>query len=187
MSEAWKKIDLEGSGLQAANVKLAKLLKRRGTAYALLALFPLGLHRDYLRSPAGAWAYRAGLIGALLALWLGGTYVAIGLGVLLLGFALFDIRWLDNQIAAVNKQARLHVLRTTGTPPPAGYKGRYTDEAPNGPDVSIDEYVKIKEQERGGHTPFDKAGPEAQPKRAPSFAEQEAMLREMFKSKKKSQ
>ena len=184
MSQAWKKIDLEGSGLQAANMKLARLLKRRGLAYSLLALFPLGLHRDYLGSPVGAWAYRAGSVLAVAALWIGLPWLAAGLAIALLGFAVYDIRWIDNRVAALNKKARVEVLKTTATPPPVGYKGRYTDEAPNGPD-NLEDYVKIKEQERGGHTPFDQAAPEAQPKRAPSFAEQEAMLREMFKSKKK--
>lgn len=185
MSEAWKKIDLEGSGLQAANVKLAKLLKRRGVAYSLLMLFPLGVHRAYLGSPAGAWGFRAGFMAILLALWLAPTYIAAaGLGVLLLAFALYDIRWIDNRVAELNKKARLQVLMTTGTPPPVGYKGRYTDDSPDMPD-NIDEYVKIKEQERGGHTPFDQRTVAEKPKRAPSFAEQEAMLREMFKSKKK--
>lgn len=184
MSEAWKKIDLEGSGLQAANMKLAKLLKHRGLAYSLLALFPLGLHRDYLASPAGAWIFRGGSVLSVAVLWVGLSWVAAGVAIALLSFALYDIRWIDNRVAALNKKARIEVLKTTATPPPVGYKGRYTDEAPIGPD-NLDEYVKIKEQERGGHTPFDKPAPGDQPKRAPSFAEQEAMLREMFKSKTK--
>lgn len=182
MSEAWKKIDLEGSGLQAASVKLAKLLKRRGVAYALLMLFPLGFHRAYLASAAGAWVYRAGSILSVAALWIDLPWVAATFAIVLLIFALYDIRWIDNRVAALNKKARIEVLKTTGAPPPTGYKGRYTDEAPNGPD-NLEEYVKIKEQERGGHTPIDKTAPEDKPKRAPSFAEQEAMLREMFKSK----
>lgn len=184
MSEAWKNLDLEGAGLQAANVKLAKLLKRRSTAYWLLAAFPLGLHRAYLDSPAGAWAYRAASIVLLVALWLNAIYLAAAIAIIMLGFALYDIRWIDNRVAAINKKARTQVLMTTATPPPVGYKGRYTDESPNGPD-NLEEYVKLKEQERGGHTPFDKTAPQSKPKRAPSFAEQEAMLREMFKSKKK--
>lgn len=184
MSEAWKKIDLEGSGLQAANMKLAKLLKRRGLAYSLLALFPLGLHRDYLASSAGAWTYRAGSVLAVAALLIGLPWLAAALAIALSAFAVYDIRWIDNRIAALNKKARVEVLKTTATPPPVGYKGRYTDATPNDPD-HLEDYVKIKEQERGGHTPFDKTAPSGQPKRAPSFAEQEAMLREMFKSKRK--
>ena len=41
MSEAWKHLDLEGEGLQSANLRLVRLMKKRSRAYALLALFPL--------------------------------------------------------------------------------------------------------------------------------------------------
>ena len=41
-------MDLAGGGLQSANLRLARLLKRRRIAYALLILFPLGAHRLYL-------------------------------------------------------------------------------------------------------------------------------------------
>ena len=47
-------MDLAGGGLQSANLRLARLLKRRRIAYALLILFPFGAHRLYLEDRRGA-------------------------------------------------------------------------------------------------------------------------------------
>lgn len=188
MSEAWKNIDLEGSGLQTANMRLARLLKKRAVAYALLAVFPLGLHRDYLQSQGPAWAYRAATVTALGLLWYGMPWPASALLLGLLIAAAVDIRWIDTRIASINKQLRMAVLKSTGTAPPPGYRGRYTDDAPAAAD-HLAEYIRVKERERGGHRPIDPAetpDPKSDaPRRAPSFAEQEAMLRELYKSKKK--
>ena len=189
MSEAWKNIDLEGSGLQTANMRLARVLKKRPLAYGLLLLFPLGLHRDYLNSRGAAWGYRAATFAALLLFWYGAFWPAIALLVGLAVFALIDIRWIDTRIATINKKLRMEVLKSTGSAPPPGYRGRYTDDAPAAVD-HLAEYIRVKERERGGHRPVaaDNVGTGSEtdaPRRAPSFAEQEALLRELYKSKKK--
>lgn len=187
MSEAWKNIDLEGSGLQTANMRLARLLKKRPLAYALLALFPLGLHRDYLGSHGAAWMFRGVTLVAGLLSWYGQFWPAIGLLAALAVAALIEIRWIDTRVAQINKKLRIEVMKSTGTAPPPGYRGRYTDDAP-APADHLAEYIRVKEQERGGHRRIGREETDkerGEPRRAPSFAEQEAMLRELYKSKKK--
>jgi len=49
----------------------------------------------------------------------------------------------------------------------------------------LDDYVKVKEQERAGHSRIETGHQAKGIKRAPSFAEQEAMLRELAKSREK--
>lgn len=188
MSEAWKNIDLEGSGLQAANMRLAQLLKKRALAYGLLGLFPLGLHRDYLASHGAAWVFRGVTLIAVLLIWYGEFWLGVALLGALAIAALIDIRWIDSRVAQINKRLRIEVMKSTGTAAPPGYRGRYTDDAPAATD-HLAAYIRAKEQERGGHRAIDGDDAEKdgrrESRRAPSFAEQEAMLRELYKSKKK--
>jgi hypothetical protein len=145
LSAGWQARDLGGGGLQSANLALARRLKRRGQAYALLALAPLGLHRAYLDSPRGAWAWRGAAAAALgLALWqpVAGLVAAAAL----LAAALADAVWIDRRVTALNKAARRAVYLGHGADPPPGYAGRDAEAAVG---------------------------------RAPSFAEQERMLREL--------
>ncbi|OGA51397.1 MAG: hypothetical protein A3G24_19270 [Betaproteobacteria bacterium RIFCSPLOWO2_12_FULL_62_13] len=97
MSDAWKELDFAGGGLQNANIRLAALLRKRRVAYALLALFPLGLHRDYLHDRRGAWLYRGGTLLGVAALLSGQTSLA-GL-VLAAGaaFAIYDLVRTDDR------------------------------------------------------------------------------------------
>lgn len=119
MSKAWTKLDLGGGGLQSANLRLAVLLRKRSTAYALLALFPLGLHRDYLRDPRGAWLYRAGTGLAIAAYLLGGMMIAAAVLAALAGGAIYDMVRLEHVIARLNKQLRMQVYlrQAPGAPP----------------------------------------------------------------------
>ena len=177
MSEAWKNLDLEGEGLQSANLRLVKLMKRRPRAYGLLVLFPLGLHRAYLNDARGAWAYRIATLAVVTALWFGFGWVALGLLGTMLAVALYDIRWIEDRVALINKTLRIHLYKAKSTAPaPKGFRGRYTDD-------SLDDYVKLKEQERGGHVLPGKDPALNSHSRAPSFAEQEAMLKELAQSR----
>lgn len=161
MSEAWRNLDLEGGGLQAANLQLARLLKRRARAYALLAAFPLGLHRGYLDEPRGAWGYRALSLLAAAGFVAGWAWLGWAAAAALAGWVAFDLRWIDDRVAAVNKRLRMRVYLRQGAGPPPGFRGRYTDDAPAG--------------EPGGKPAGDG--------RAPSFAEQERLLRELARRK----
>lgn len=157
MSDAWRKLDLAGGGLQSANMRLAQVLRRRGRAGALLCLFPLGLHRDYLHDRRGAWAYRAATLAGGVALYLDQGLPAGILFALQAAFAVRDLLRLDDTVAAINKALRMQVYLGQSGGAPAGFAGHYTD---------------------------DGTGPEAaarpQPgQRAPSFAEQEKLLREL--------
>lgn len=123
MSGTWRQQDLGGGGLQAANLALARRLKRRRRAYALLALAPLGLHRAYLDSPRGAWAWRAAGLAAVLLAWQGGGAGIAGAALLLLA-AGADAFWIDRRITLLNKRIRREVYLAQGAEPPPGYRGR---------------------------------------------------------------
>lgn len=172
MGETWKQLDLDGGGLQAANVTLARLLKRRATAYRLLAAFPLGLHRAYLDEPWGAWGYRLLTLAGIGALALGLPYVALGTLIGLLAGCAYDLAWIDARVARINKALRMRVYLGHGPGPPAGYRGRFADDAP-------EQRREEKEVERPGPTRSGGAR-----SRVPSFAEQEALLRELAKRRK---
>jgi hypothetical protein len=125
LSEAWKRLDLGGAGLQRANLALAGRLKRRGRAWALLAGAPLGLHRAYLDDRAGAWLWRAATAAAAAAaVWdlrVGGAIAAA-----MVLWAALDAWWIDRRVTALNKRIRREVF-LAGEAPPPGYAGRVID------------------------------------------------------------
>lgn len=175
MKKAWEKIDLEGGGLQAVNQRLSRTMKRHSLAYALWLLFPLGLHRHYLAAHKSGLVFPALTLLALLggtllhSLWALSPLLAVAL------FALYDLIWIDRQIVIQNKRIRMQVYLGTGAAAPAGYRGRYPE------DTGLDAYIREKEQERAGVQPVKTAPSAGQGRKAPSFAEQEAMLRELSK------
>ena len=167
MGDAWKNLDLGGGGLQTANLRLAALLRKRRVACALLALFPLGLHRTYLHDRRGAWIYRAATLLGVAAFFFGQPLVA---GLTLAGgvaFAIYDAMHLDDAVARVNKRLRMQVYLSQSAGAPQGFKGHYTDE-----------------QERTAREPGPTATVQPSP-RAPSFAEQERRLRELAARREK--
>ncbi len=175
MSEAWKQqTELDGGGLWAANVRLARLLRRRRIAYALLLAFPLGLHRAYLHDHRGAWLYRS-LSAASLILALAGMGLAslapLGAAALLAAYDAFQV---ENRLVALNKRLRMQVYLSQGQGAPQGFRGRYTDD-------DLADYLAAKEAERAGHG--GREAPYGQGRRAPSFAQQEAMLRALARRK----
>jgi len=151
VSEAWRGLDLGGGGLQAANIRLAQALKRRSRAYGLLAAFPLGLHRAYLDDRRGAWFYRAASV-VTLALIAVDWRIAAPVALLIAAAVLYDCFWIERRVVALNKAIRTRVYLSQAPGAPQGFKGRYTDD--------------------------DEA---ARAPRAPSFAEQEQLLRELAK------
>jgi len=185
MAKTWQKFDFGGAGLQTANLVLARRLRRPGVAYALWLVFPLGLYNWYLRAPwRGVGYVLAALAAIALAYFVSWAMAAIVAGALAL-FALYDLYWIDRRIVALNKTIRMEVYLGTGAAPPANYRGRYRDE-----DNDIAGYIADKERERAGHsapnTRNSTAGGETPSKRAPSFAAQEALLRELAKRGGKS-
>ena len=179
MSQSWKKLDLEGAGLQHVNIVLARRLKKRPAAYGLWLLFPLGAHRFYLEERIGASVYGA-LSALALILWLTlHTRYALAPLLAALAFAVYDLLWIDRRLVALNKKIRMNLYLRAGAAPPPGYRGRYTDDQAQ--DL-IDDYIVVKESERPGVQPVRPDTPDhGGKKRAPSFAEQEAMLRELAK------
>jgi len=191
MSESWKKFDLEGAGLQRLNMELARSLRKRSVAYLLWVLFPVGAHRAYLGERLGSLAYVVlTALTLILALALNPTLALAPLAVEG-GFALFDLFWIERRLVAVNKQVRMDLYLGAGAAPPAGYQGRYGSrerDPEEGAEELLQDYVQVKETERGGHAPVSHDAPgDDSPRRSrmPSFAEQERMLRELGKSRKK--
>lgn len=176
-SRAWKKLDLQGQGLQNANRQLAALLKSRKTAYTLLLFFPAGLHRSYLEDRRTAWFYRLLAVATIALFALGYRHAALLALLPMFGLALYDIRWIEGRISRLNKAIRMKVYLGQGHTAPRGFKGRYADDG-------LEQYLAQKEGERGGHAPVQPVTDTDtdRPARAPSFAEQEAMLRELSKS-----
>ena len=153
MDSPWKQKDLGGGGLQSANLRLARLLKRRPIAYGLLLLCPFGAHRAYLEDRRGALLYCMGTGVTALCLFAGLPAVGWALGALLIVRALFDISWIEATLVRINKRLRVEVYMSQTPGAPAGYRGRFADEA----------------------TCSEESAPKA---RTPSFAEQERQLRE---------
>ena len=169
---AWKKLSIASEGLQSANIELVALLKKRRIAYALLAVFPLGLHRDYLENRAGAWGYRFISLTALVLALAGHHVIALTLLASAFIFAIYDLRWIDDRVATLNKAARMKVYKKPGLTAPKAFRGHYVD-------MEIDDYL----QEKPGDQSIPATGGPRPTKRVPSFSEQEAMLREIQKSK----
>lgn len=122
LSEAWKRLDLGGAGLQRANLELAVRLKRRGRAWTLLAGAPFGLHRAYLDDAKGAWRWRIAAVAAL-AVTFWDLRVAAGAGIALVAAVAYDAWWIDGRVTALNKRLRREIF-LAGEAPPPGYSGR---------------------------------------------------------------
>lgn len=157
MAEKWRELDLEGGGLQAANLRLARALLRRSVAWSLMLAFPSGAHRWYLGQRRSALLFpllTAGVVAAAHAGWTAAALVlALALGALLV----HDMLTLERRLTSVNKQLRMAIYLGQGAAAPAGFRGRYSGTA-------------------------DAAGAET-PRRMPTVAEQEALLREIARRK----
>lgn len=149
MSKAWKELDLEGGGLQAVNARLAREMRTRPAAYAAWILFPLGLHRFYLREPLGGAGFLA-LSAATLAL-AGFGPAAWWLLPLIIGvsWALVDLWWIDRRVTDYNKELRKQLFLRKGQEPPQDYRGRYTSD--EDARRELDEYQQLKEAEKPGN------------------------------------
>ncbi|MDP1671632.1 MAG: hypothetical protein Q8L65_00780 [Burkholderiales bacterium] len=128
MNPKWRALDLEGGGLQAMNLRLARTLRRRPTAWLLLLLFPAGAHRWYLHEPVAAIAYPALTLGAA-AGWAWGLpwllFTALAAVALLL---VVDIASLENRIATCNRRLRMAAYLSPGPGAPADFRGRTGDK-----------------------------------------------------------
>ena len=108
MSDAWKRLDLSGGGLQQANLRLAAALRRPRSAYLLWLAFPLGAHRAYLHDRAGAWAFRLGSAAAL-GLLLIDLRAAAAAALAIVAVALYDLIRMDARVTRLNKEIRMQV------------------------------------------------------------------------------
>ncbi len=179
MKKAWKTIDLEGGGLQTVNQRLSTALKRRSLAYAGWLLFPLGIHRHYLDAHGSALLYPVLTALCATAWFLLHSPWALLPGLAAAALALYDLFWIDRRLTRLNKAIRMRLYLGAGAAAPAGYRGRYTE------DGELDDYLREKEKERAGILPVEPdAGAERARRKVPSFAEQEAMLRELARQRR---
>ncbi len=190
MSRAWQELNLKGGGLQAVNAALAQAMRSRVRAYAAWVLFPLGLHRFYLSEPRGGAAFLALTLLTLGTAWLAPSWWWLLPLAPLVTLAIHDLFWIDRRVVAYNKQLRVQLFLRKGKRPPKDFRGRYTDDT-SAEAVTRDlaEYGALKESERAGHAPPGQDGvassePSA-PRRQPSFNEQEALLRELARTRRK--
>jgi hypothetical protein len=159
LSEAWRRLDLGGAGLQHANLALAGRLKRRGRAWALLAAAPLGLHRRYLDDPKGAWLWRIATAVALVAAFWDLRLCAAIVAAMVLAAA-YDAWWIDRRVTALNKRIRREVF-LAGEAPPPGYAGRVIEppNAPRAPPFAEQERALREAARRGRADPTPPAAP----------------------------
>lgn len=179
MPTGWKRLDLKGGGLQDANLRLAKALRRRPTAWLLLAGAPLGLHRLYLGDRRGALGCLALTLASVLVGW------AVGAFALLLPLALMAVEAfrLESLIARANRRIRMALFLRRDAAPPPGYRGRSFGAAEDAREA-MEDYLREKDRETPGHQPpGDTPGPG---RRQLSFAEQERLLKEMARRREDS-
>lgn len=179
MRKAWRRLDLEGAGLQRANLRLARLLRKRAAAYGWWLLFPIGAHRFYLSDPKTAWFYPAASGVAALAFFLLDRTLGLVLAGIVTLAALYDLWWIDRRLIDLNKKIRMQVYLQRGAAgAPPGFGGRYPE-----PD-ELDTDVREKEQEHPGQQPAKRPSKPGGATRGRSLAEQEALLRELARQKK---
>ena len=124
MSDAWKKLDLGGGGLQSANLRIAARLRKRSVALTLHALFPLGVHRDYLLDRRGAWLFRAAT-GITLVAWYASYSGMAAIGaVVIFVMGIRDLCTFEQRYAEVNKRIRKEIFFSQTPGAPADFKGR---------------------------------------------------------------
>ncbi len=141
-------MDLAGGGLQGANIRPARPLKRRRIAYGRLLLFPVGAHRLYREDRQGALLYRIATAVAILSLAAGATLFGGAMGLAIIGRALLDIRWIDSTVARKNKRLRANVYLSQTAGAPAGSHGRFGSDT-TGDDTRRDEgSPSVSAQER---------------------------------------
>lgn len=165
MAKGWEKLDLGGAGLQSANLKLARALRRRAIAYPLLVLGPLGAHRAYLGDQRGAVLRLLGTLGlglvAATLWWVG--FGALGLIALVpLGLVIMLDAWrMEGEISKLNKALRMSVYlkhpnfaRSARAQPlrqsaDAGVEANPAERAGTGRIMSFDEQERLlREQAR---------------------------------------
>jgi len=130
MGKQWQGMDLKGGGLQQTQIAYKAAARTYVGAYLRWLLFPLGLHRFYLRESRVAWAYPAATIVAAAAHFAAGfpwLWLLPALG------AVADLFWIPNRLVAVNKEIRMQtMLGSAQRGAPRGFRGHYTDDNTTG-------------------------------------------------------
>ncbi|HKJ87335.1 MAG TPA: TM2 domain-containing protein [Gammaproteobacteria bacterium] len=130
MGKQWEAMDLKGGGLQQVQMAYKSMARTNPGAYLRWILFPLGLHRFYLKEPWGGIGYLAVSAAALV------TQLVAGFPWLWLVpavAALADLFWIPNRVVKINKELRLKTMMSGAQRgAPRGFKGHYTEENATG-------------------------------------------------------
>lgn len=156
MKKTWQKHDLEGSGLQSINLAYLAARKDIKKAYMLAALFPLGMHQFYLGNHKKGWLY-VFLTVLLLACATVSTFISAVLGFAEVILMIVDVKRMENVVSAYNKELKMNLALQQQHKTPENYRGRYPEDS---------ESEQTSEQ------------------KILSFAEQEALLKELARKKK---
>ncbi len=158
MKKTWQLQNLEGNGLQSINLAYAAKRKNTRMAYTWATLFPLGAHQFYLGNTKRAATYI--LLSILLVIFITtSTFVSAIIAFVEIILLTGDVLGMEDRVNRFNKDLKLTLSLQQQNPVPPDFKGRYSDE---------------------DATPTDHRG-----QKILSFAEQEALLKEMAQSRGK--
>lgn len=156
MAKNWQKMDLGAGGVQSVNLQFLRQRRSLGRGFLLWCMFPLAAHQFYLKRPLlGILQTGSLFVGIFLAAQQSPLGMPILVGVLL--WYLFDLLKLPRWINDYNKQLRIALHQQSHAAAPQDFKAHYHDE-----------------KTESSHTS----------KRVPSFAEQEALLKQIAEKKK---
>ena len=158
MKKTWQEHDLEGSGLQSINLNYLKYKKDTQKAYLLTAIFPLGIHQFYLGQAKKGSLYII-LTLLLLAFANVSPFISAIIGFIEVMMMFKDIKGMEETVSTYNKELKMKLSLQQDQKTPEDFKGKYTDNDNN--ESSTQQKIL-------------------------SFAEQEALLKELARQKKDS-
>ena len=157
MKKVWQQQVLDGDGLQSINLNYIAQKKDSKKAYLLAAFYLFGLHQFYLGNKKRGVVYCILTIAVLITM-----NFAVFIGALI-AFAqiimmFIDVKQIENQVATFNKNLKMELAFQQNNKPPHSFKGRFVDD-------------NAQANADGSHQAIL------------SFAEQEALIRQMNREK----
>lgn len=159
MAKNWQNMDLGAGGIQQINLQFLQQRKKLGTAIAFWCLLPFSAHRWYLRHFKLAGLQYLLLVVGIVLFAASQTLALLTLGCLITWFAI-DLFKLPNLVSDYNKQLRLRLYQQQSNGPSTQFTQRFDQQ---------DDQSHVTTQHN---------------QRIPSFAEQEALLKQLQQKEK---